>query len=155
MADLQGRHARIRSWSGEYVRNRTYMYVRQGRHARIRSWSGHEIQKVLDCLESIPEVQAPVQVFSAVKLMHEDFLGAQIIHSAPFKSRHSAPRMVRCYTHTRVYVQIRTRFVRIRTYTYIFVHYSYIFVHIRTYSYIFVHIRFMGPMPAHKTVISI
>ena len=105
-----------------------------GRHGQL---VGSEIQKVLDCLESIPEVQAPVQVFSAVKLMHEDFIGAQIIHSAPFKSRHSAPRMVCSSVNSNIYVHIRTIFVHIRTD--IFVHN--ISVDIRTYSYIFVHIR--------------
>jgi hypothetical protein len=65
-----------------------------GRHGQL---AGSEIQKVLDCLELIPEVEAAVQVFSAVKLNHEDFIGAQIVHSAPFKSGHSAPRMVRFY----------------------------------------------------------
>jgi len=67
----------------------------------------------------------------------QDFIGGQIIHSTPFKSRHSAPRMVRSSGNSNVYVHIHTIFVHIRTD--IFVHN--ISVDIRTYSYIFVHIQ--------------
>jgi hypothetical protein len=102
-----------------------------GRHGQL---VGTEIQSVLDCLEIVPEVQAAVQVFSAVKLKHGEFLGAQIVHSTPFKSRHSAPRMVRKHSYTYRYVHIRTHtygYVHIRTHTYTY-------VHIRTHTYIFV-----------------
>ena len=101
-----------------------------GRHGQL---AGSEIQKVLDCLELIPEVQAAVQVFSAVKLNHEDIIVAQIVHLAPqglsslviLLQEWCVSIDIRRYTY--IYVQIRTIYVRIRTH-------SYTFVHIRTHS---------------------
>ncbi len=53
-----------------------------GSHSHLRT---EEFHSVLDRLEPIPDVAAPLQLFSAVDIGHKDWLGVQTVHAVPFQ----------------------------------------------------------------------
>ena len=60
-----------------------------GRHRQLETRHFH---RALERLELIPDLYAPIQVFSAVQIGHKDWLGTQCVHSTPFNGEKS--RMV-------------------------------------------------------------
>ena len=58
-----------------------------------RQLSTDHFQQALLRLENMPEVDMPVQLFSAVQIKHREWLGGQTVHAVPFKKPKS--RMVR------------------------------------------------------------
>jgi hypothetical protein len=60
-----------------------------GLHRQLET---HHFHRALERLELMPDVLAPVQVFSAVNIGHKDWLGTQCVHSRPFSGEKS--RMV-------------------------------------------------------------
>ena len=52
-----------------------------GSHRQLRT---EEFHSVLGRLEPIPDVEAPLQLFSAVDIGHKDWLGVQTVHAVPF-----------------------------------------------------------------------
>jgi hypothetical protein len=74
-----------------------------GRHRQL---DARQVQQVLDRLETIVEVQSEVQIYTGVKIGHEEYSGAQIVHCTPFKSRHINTRMVRVLVCIELYVSV-------------------------------------------------
>jgi hypothetical protein len=70
-----------------------------GSHGHLRTEGFHA---VLNRLDTIPDVDAPLQLFSAVDIGHEDWMGIQTVHAVPFTT--TKTRMV--YGTTFVYAYI-------------------------------------------------
>ena len=101
-----------------------------GRHNQL---DAAHIQRVLDRLETIQEVNSEVQIYSAVKIGHSEFNGSQYIHCTPFKSRHSRTRQVRICMYLYVSVRISIVFVCICMYS------------VRICTYLYVSVRILMP----------
>jgi hypothetical protein len=77
-----------------------------GQHRQL---DGRQVQQVLDRLETIVEVQSELQIYTAVKIGHAEYSGAQIVHCTPFKSRHINTRMVRVLVCNGLYMSVYVR----------------------------------------------
>ena len=73
-----------------------------GTHGHLRTEAFHA---VLDRLETIPDVDAALQLFSAVDIGHKDWLGVQTVHAVPFPK--TKLRRVCICVYALVYVGIR------------------------------------------------
>ncbi len=68
-----------------------------GKHRQLRT---EHFQQVLQRLENMPDVDMPVQLFSAVDIQHRDWIGAQTVHADPFKTPKT--RVV-CYQYVHIH----------------------------------------------------
>jgi hypothetical protein len=108
-----------------------------GSHRHLRTEGFHA---VLNRLDTIPDVDAPLQLFSAVDIGHKDWRGVQTVHAIPFPT--TKTRMV--YGTTDVYACICEYmhvYVSICLYMHVYACiYIYIYVLTRISMYMYVYV---------------